>query len=431
MTKRFRIGLALATALAMAATTGCGKKVDDKEKNEPAKPGEKAAAPAKTVGVDMDKKILYVGTLDAMSGPAAVIGKPFAMGKRLLARVVNAGGSGLLPEGWKLELIEKDHGYNPQKSVQEYEGLKDKVLFIGTCFGTKNTLPLIDHLKRDNVVVFPASLSSAMAEHEHTVPLGPSYKVEAMRGMDWAVEHAGGADKVKAAIVYQKDDYGDDGLAGWKAAAKFHGVEIVAEATVAPTDEDVSGVIKVLEDAGANYVLLTVLPKQTGQLLGTALAMKYTPNWLGNTPSWLDGFFEMLKDKKVLFDNFYWIAGLPYWGEKVPHMDEFLANWEKHKEGLGNPDFYVIASYIQGMIQLEAFSRALKAGDVSRAGYMKALRGLKEWDADGMIQPVNLETFPYQTSTRTHVLKPIFDSKSWEEVAPYAEPKALGGGGEK
>ena len=79
---------------------------------------EAAAAPAiKTdKGVDLTKKVIKVGALNAESGPAAPLGKPFALGKRIMAAQVNAGG--LLPEGWTVEMVERDHGYNPQKSVQ-------------------------------------------------------------------------------------------------------------------------------------------------------------------------------------------------------------------------------------------------------------------------------------------------------------------------
>jgi ABC-type branched-subunit amino acid transport system substrate-binding protein len=81
------------------------------------------AAPS-TPGVDLQNKVLRIGALNDESGPVAVIGRPYAFGKRILAAEINAGGSGLLPEGWKVELIERDHGYNPQRSVQTYNEIR-------------------------------------------------------------------------------------------------------------------------------------------------------------------------------------------------------------------------------------------------------------------------------------------------------------------
>lgn len=408
-----------------ASLVACGKKVEDKKEEpkaaEPAK--TEPAAPAAGPGVDVTAKVLRLGALNDESGPAKQIGVAFANGKRLLAKAVEAGAVKALPEGWKIQLVEKDHGYNPQQAVQLYQELKDQVLFLTTSFGTPPTLPLLEDLKRDDMLAFPASLSSQMAANEHTPPLGPSYLVEAMRAMDWAVESAGGADKVKAAIVFQRDDYGEDGLAGWKKAAEHHKVTIVSEQTIKPTDQDFTAVVKALKDAKATHVMLTVLPSALPGILGTAAKMKYAPTWIGNTPAWVDVFFAKLPPP--LLQNFYWVAGLPYWGEDVPGMKEFLAVWDAHgKATMGEPDFYVLASYIQGLVQLEAFKRALEANEPTRAGFKKAIHSIENWDAAGMIQPINLTKVPYLTSTRTRILKPVVDKKTWEVVAPYAEPKA-------
>jgi|GEM_PF-873399 len=407
-----------------------GDKADDKKGGDK-KGGEKAAGDAAKVkvdkGVDLATKTIRIGTLNDESGPAAVLGKPFAAGKRLLAKQVNAGGSGLLPEGWKIELVEEDHGYNPSKALQAFEKLKDKVLFIGTSFGTPNTLPLQPHLKRANLVAFPASLSSKMAENAFTPPLGPGYKHEAMRAMDWMVENAGGADKVKAGIVYQKDDYGADALAGLKAAAAKHKVTIVSEQGVAPTQKDMVAVVTKLKEAGVTHLYLATLPGQSGPVLGTAAKLQFMPVIVGGTPSWMDLFFSGKLLPAAVFAKFHWASGLPFLGEKVPNMDKMMEVYKKHGKAIyPRPDFYILASYVQGLIQMEIAKRAITKGDLTRAGFMAAMKELKEWNAGGMIQPVNLSTFPYATSVKTRILKPDFEAKTWKQVAGYAAPKALG-----
>ena len=261
---------------ALVALAACGKKdaapAAGVEAAAPAsaKAGGAAPAAAPTLkadkGVDVANKVITLGALNDESGPAAVIGKPYAWGKRLVAERVNAGGSGLLPDGWTVKLEERDHGYNPQSSVQSYNDLKDDVLFVATSFGTPNTLPLRPMLDRDAMVAFPASLSSQMAEHARTPPVAPSYVVEAMRAMDFAIEQAGGADKVKAGIVYQKDDYGADGLKGWEDAAKAKGVALIKAQTVAPGQKDFTAVVSALKEEGATHVLLVTLPSATGPI---------------------------------------------------------------------------------------------------------------------------------------------------------------------
>jgi len=377
--------------------------------------------------VDLENKVITVGTLNDESGPAAAIGKPFAVGKRVLAARVNAGGSGVLPEGWTVNLVEKDHAYNPQQSVQSYNEIRDQILFVGTSFGTPNTLPLRDSLSQDSVMAFPASLSSELASHEFTPPIGPSYLYEAMRAMDFVVEHAGAAGGVQAGLVYQQDDYGQDGLNGWRKAAEHHGVSIVSEQTVAPGQQDMTAVITALKDAGANYVMLTTLPSATGPILGTAAQLQYMPVWVGNTPAWVDAFFNPEVIPSAVFTNFYWINGLPYWGEDVPGMSDFVAAYEAHGTEMAPPDFYILVSYIQGLAQLEAARIAIENGDITRKGYQAALHELTAWDGGGMIQALSLADVPYLPGKKTRVLKPDMENGTWTEAAGYAEPACMGG----
>lgn len=428
-----RVLISALVACAWILTGGCAEETAPAQSGAPAPKAEAPAKPDKVAapalktdkGVNGSTKKLTLGALNDESGPAAVIGKPYAMGKRLVVEMVNAGKSGLLPEGWKVDLVERDHGYNPQKSVAAYNEIKDDVLFVMTSFGTPNTLPLRPMLDRDKLVAFPASLSSQMAENPYTPPLGASYVVEAMRAMDWAVESAGGADKVKAGVVYQNDDYGKDGLAGWKKAAAHHGVTVVSEQTVAPGQKDFAAVVTGLKGAGATHILLVTLPSATGPVLGTAAQLKYMPIWIGATPTWIDAFFAHPALPAVVFTNFHWVSSLPYWGEKIPGMDRFLAAWEAHGKKMGKPDFYVLASYTQGLTQLEIAKRAIEAGDITRAGFSKAMQSVKGFDAGGLIQPIDLSKLPYVTGTRTRVLKPAMAEKTWSVAAPYAEPKAM------
>ncbi|MCB9797868.1 MAG: ABC transporter substrate-binding protein [Alphaproteobacteria bacterium] len=416
---RALIPTAALLGLALTACTGGSDPAPETPK-EPEKP-----ALATDKGVDAEAKLIRVGTLNDESGPGAAIGKQFAIGKRVLAAAVNAGGSGLLPEGWKVELVERDHGYNPQAAVQAYNEIQDQILFIGTSFSTPATLPLRPMLERDRVVAFPASLSSAMAENEMTPPLGPTYQYESARAVDWVVEKAG-AD-AKLAIVYQDDDYGKDGLAGLKAAAAKHGVTVVAEQTVAPGQKDMAAVVTGLKDAGATHVVLTVLPSATGPILGTAAQLQYMPTWVGATPAWIDAFYNPEVIPSAVFTNYYQLSGLPFWGEDVPGMDAFLKAWDTHGKEMGNPDSYILLSYIQGLVQMEAAKRAIEGMDVTRAGYIKALHGVKDWNAGGMVQPLSLGEVPYTVGTKVRVLKPDFENKTWTVEADYAEPSTVGG----
>lgn len=422
------LGALLATLSLVAACGGDKKPGEKPPAKAPAAAAEKRGqieAPLKTdKGVDVATKTITIGTLNDESSPAAVIGKPFANGKRILAAQINAGDSGLLPAGWKVALVEKDHSYDPQKSVQAFNALKEDILFIATSFGTPATMPLVPHLEKTGIVAFPASLSSKMAANAYTPPIGAGYNNEVARAVDWIVESAGGAANVKIGLVYQGDDYGADGLAGFDKAVAHHKLTVAAKESVSATQKQMVGVVTKLKEAGATHVILTTLPTQAAAMIGTGAKMQFGPVWVGNTPSWIDPFFSGKLLPTAVFAKFYWISGLPYWGEDVPGMKDFMAAYDKHGKELGPPDFYTLVSYIQGRAAIEAANRAMKKGDITRAGFLNALQTLTKYDAGGMIEPINLTKVPYVTSTKTRILKPDFEKKSWIVAAPYAEPKS-------
>ncbi len=374
-------------------------------------------------GVDLDKKELAIGYLNDTSGPAAAIGIPYSLGKDVLVKWVNSGKSGLLPAGWKIKAIKRDHGYNPQKSVELFREIKDDILFIGTSFGTPNTVPLIPQLERDKIVAFPASLQSFLGKNRYTPTTGPFYSTEAMRALDFSVEQAGGAANVKAGIIYQNDDFGKDGQGGWQKSAKHHKVTIVSEQPISPGQKDYTATITALKKSGATHVFLATLPSSTGPILGTALRLDYKPLWIGGTPAWIDAFFSPKVIPSVVFSNFYYTFGLPYVREDVPGMTQFLSNFKNYGGGQ-RLDTYVLLSYIQGLLQVHAFKLAMDKKDVSREGYLEALQSMGSFDLGGMVQPINF-FFPYEASQKVRILRPDFTKSTWSVASDYKVPTAL------
>ncbi|MGQ0586500.1 MAG: ABC transporter substrate-binding protein [Gammaproteobacteria bacterium] len=401
----------LGAAVAALALVGCG----DRDSQGSTKHG-----------VDLAAKTISIGVLNDESGPAAAIGRPWGTGLRVLAAQINAGGSGLLPEGWKVRLVERDHGYNPQRSVQLFNEIRDQVLFFATTFGTPNTLPLRPLLERNRLVAFPASLSSKMSEFEYTPPIGPSYKLEVMRALDWMVQQAGGADKIRLGLVYQQDDYGADGHEAVAETAPKLGIVVVSQQTYAPGQPDYTAIVAALKDSGATHVMMTTLPSATAPILGVAAQLDYKPVWVGNSPSWIDRYFDAKVVPPAIFANFHWVTSFAFWGEEVPLMKAFLPAYEKFGRTMAAPDYYILASYAVGLVEMQALARCIASGDVTREGFLKALRAMKDYDTYGATaQPLDFTRFPYATGSHTRILKPDFDRKSWTVAAGYAAPSTL------
>lgn len=377
---------------------------------------------AATRGVDLENRVLRVGLLNDLSGPAASIGRPIQVGYEVFYEAINAGGTRWLPEGWRVEAVSRDHGYNPQQAVQLYNEIGADVLFLGMTFGTPTTLPLHPMLSRDRMLAVPVSLSSRTGQNEYTPPVTPTYRTEGMRAVDWAVDQAGTA--AKLGIVYQQDDFGGDALEGFEVEAAHHEVEIVSKQAVTPGQADFTAVVSALQSAGAQYVMLGILPSATAPLLGTAAQLGYEPVWMGTTPAWIDRFFDPAVIPPTVFANYYWVGSGPYWGEDVPGMAAFLDAYERFGAAKSPPDRYILLGYMIASSGIEVFRRALETGDVTPDGLIAALHGVQNWDINGLSQPISLTGPPYDAGRLVRVLRPVMAEGTWELVSDYAVPQS-------
>lgn len=388
----------------------------------------RSTAPPPAPGVDPDEQTIAIGLLNDESGPVSAIGRPWAAGLRVLARQVNEGHSAYLPEGWQIRLVERDHAYNSRRALQLFDEIQDKVLFIGTSFGTPNTLPLQPLLAKHQIVAFPASLSSNLHNFVYTPPVGPSYKVEVQRALDWMILQAGGAAKVKLGLVYQDDDYGADGNEAVIDAAPRLGLAVVARQTYVAGQSDYASVVAALKESGATHVMLTTMPSATAPILATAAQQGYAPVWVGNSPAWLDRFYDARLVPAAIFQKFYWANSFAYWGEDVPMMKPFLEAYEKYGREIVPPDNYIVAGYSAGLLEMQVLTRMIESHDLTRAGFLAALRSTRDYNTLGTTaEPLDFTRFPYVTGTQTRILKPDFTRHSWTVVGGWAAPSTLHG----
>lgn len=363
-------------------------------------------------GVEVADRTIRVGVLGAGEGAHEV-------GLRLAARV----SGGLLPGGWKIELVERDTGGDLEAAAAAYADIGARVLYLGLSSGAEATLAIADELAGDGLVAFAAPPSARLADQERVVTVLPPPSVEVMRAVDAAVADADGASAVRAAIVYSDDGRGAEALAGFRRAAAHHGLALASEH---PVNGAIDGraLVGALAAAEVSHVIVAVAPPELAELVDAAAAARYRPLWLGTTASWTDYFFSPVSAAEpAALARFRWVTGLPYWGEDVPGMNLFLAAWDRHGAALGEgADFGVLSGYVAGLAQLEALRRAIDAGDLSRAGFLRALRSIDDFDAGGLIPPVDLSR---GRSVQTRVLAPDFATRSWRVAAGWGAPAAL------
>src|SRR6266581_2287557 len=171
------------------------------------------------VGVDVASKTITLGILSPYSGPvAAPVGDPLAKGVEVFFDHVNDNGG---INGFKVQFLEEDTQYNPQIEVQKYNQIHDKVLMIADSLGTPTTFAIKDQAASDHMLVSAATLSSALAREKYLMLVGTPYRLQTENAFDYIVNNLG-VKNPQTGIIYQNDDYGQDGLTGYKEATEVY-----------------------------------------------------------------------------------------------------------------------------------------------------------------------------------------------------------------
>ena len=345
-------------------------------------------------GVDVTNKTITLGILSPYSGPVAdPIGKPLARGVEVFFKSVNDNGG---IDGFKVKFLEEDTQYNPQLEVQLYNQVHNQVLMIADSLGTPTTFAIKDLAAADHMLVSGATLSSALAREKYLVLVGTPYRLQVENAFDYVVNKLG-VKNPSVGIIYQNDEYGQDGLTGYKEAVNFYHLHDVGQATYAVTDKDFTAQISQLKAAGAKYVFLTAIPTATAGIIGTAFKLGFNPQWILQSPAFALGLLAV-PGLGALMSHAWLAAQGATWGDtSVPGMARLLNDVQKYASDQ-KPDGYFEFGYTESMITYAILKKALDNNDITRDGLFTAFESLKNVDVGGLYPPV-----PYGSSPNERV----------------------------
>ncbi len=348
--------------------------------------------------VGVTGRVITLGEISALTGAAAIIGKPLTRGHEVYFKYVNdvLGGVGQkLPaaERYKVELITLDSQYRPDIQVQQYNALKDKVLMIAQSLGTAHTNAILPQINEDKILTAAATLASDWPKQKYVVATGAPYPAQFINAAQYLKDKG---ITPKAGIIYQDDDYGLDGVKGLEFAAKEFGFQIVARATYKTTDTAFAAPVTAMKAAGADYVFLASTPSFSGSILGTAAALAYAPQWIGLSPSWagaLVGTTDKPSPILAYLQKSYWVAtdAQCAWGDTKVGCEGMKELIDNHKKFGGDqaPDYYFIFGYTQARVVHQILEKAVEQGDLTRAGVVKAFESLKSVNMGGLLNPIS------------------------------------------
>jgi ABC-type branched-subunit amino acid transport system substrate-binding protein len=346
-------------------------------------------------GIDVATKTIRIGDINALTGPAAPLGNAVAAGHRTFFDSLNARGG---IDGWKVKLTVKDSGYKPQEHVQLFNQLQSSVAILNS-FGSPTTKAIQPQVDQQKLVTFPASFDSLWGADSVMAPVGAPYSIDIANALDYYTDS--GAKKPNIGIIYQNDEYGADGLRGFKAAKSALGFVDAGQQSFNPGDTSFTAQVQKLKAAGADAVVVTALPSATGPIVGTAATLGFEPQWILQGPAFLEQLIT--KDGRVgsaptpvapvLKGALVTSFAAPWGDHGSPGMKQLVADHDRYSADLP-PSIYFTLAYAQGQVQAAILRKAIANGNLTRAGILTAKQNLGTVDLGGIAPSVSYEPQP-------------------------------------
>ena len=330
--------------------------------------------------------IIRLGILTALSGPVAdPIGKPLTRGIETFFDAVNAQGG---IDGYQVQLVEKDTQYDPQREVVAYNQIHNQVLMIAESLGTEPSVA-IEHLALfDHTLVSAATLSSSLARQKYLFLVGTPYRLQVENAFDYVVRKLG-VQSPTTGIIYQGDDYGLDGLTGYRESIPAYHLHDVAQANISSGQKDVTGPVLQMKAGGAQYVILTTTPADTANIILTAHALGYDPQWIMQSAAFATQLLGVPALATLLAQHAWNVNQGATWGDtSKPGMAEMMQNIQRYAPDQ-KPDGFFEFGYTEAKVTYAILKKAADAGNLTRDGVFKAFQSIGTIDLGGLYPPAH------------------------------------------
>lgn len=330
---------------------------------------------------------ITLGVLTDQTGIFAATGKDVTNGQQLFWDNQNSKG-GVCGKTVKLQI--EDSGYNVQKAVQQYAGLKNDSLALQQLLGSAISNALNQQTEADKIVAIPEAWASSLTDNPYYAVVGSTYDVEMVNGIDFMLEKGIIKPGDTVGHIYHDSEYGENGAAGSRFMQSQGKIKLVEQKI--PQIGDPSAQVAALKaDPNIKAVLVTISPLQL-----PAVAQGLDLPILGNNPSFAPGLLQGPAGDAIA-KNYRTAAPFVNWSDGPAAEVKDLYT---KKFGATLPSAGAIHGYATGKVMFEILNKACASGDLTREGVAKAKQSLAAADSGGLVAPLDY-TKPGEPPTRT------------------------------
>lgn len=311
-------------------------------------------------------KMITVGQVAPLSGPAAALGTGMKAGAMAFFKKTNASGG---INGKTINLISRDDGYEPEKTVENTNKLidNDKAFFLFGYVGTptgKVTIPLVDKANIPLVGLFTGAEIFREPVNKNIFNIRASYFDEAEALI------AGVADDLKlkkVGVFVQDDAYGAAVEDGVKRALERRSLIISGRGVYKRNTTEVTEGVKALKDAAPEAIVMVGTYKAVSAFVKQAKAAGIKSKFLNVS---FVGTSALIRELGAEGDGVYISQVTPSpWDTTVPVVKEYQAAM-----GATDYDYTSLEGYISAKVAVEALKAA--GANPTRDSFRTALNAL-------------------------------------------------------
>ncbi|PJG52197.1 ABC transporter substrate-binding protein [Bradyrhizobium forestalis] len=333
------------------------------------------AARSEEAGVSEDA-ILF-GQAAALEGPSSALGQRMRQGIVAAFTEINAKGG---VHGRKLQLISRDDGYDPDRSVAQTLRLieDDKVFALIGAVGTPTAMATIPITSAKNIpFIGPFTGAEFLRDLElpNVVNIRASYGAEAEA---WIKHLTEDRKFTRIGIFYQDDSFGRDGLLGVKRALARRGLELAAEGTFERNTRAVAAAWRMIKRAEPEAIVMVGTYGPCAEFIKLAHRSGFYPTFVNISFVGANALATELgpEGEGVIVSQ---VVPFP-WDRSLKLVADYQAAQAAFDPTL-TPDFVSLEGYLSGRLAAAALEKA--GPNPTRASLLRAINDIGRFDISG------------------------------------------------
>lgn len=374
--------------------------------------GKSASDGSVATGVGVTDDTISVGVLTDLTGPFSAVARTIHQGEELYWEEQNSHGGVC---GRAVELVLSDHAYSVQQAVSQYSALRNKVVALEHFLGSPMVNAVQSKLEQDHMFTVALANSSQFLDSPTIALPGTTYAHEAASGISWAFEQGMLSEGDTLGMVYLEGDLGEDSVRGGKAAAEHYDLNLETR-KVTPADTDLTGQVRSLAEAGADFIFLITTPPQTASAVSVGAASGSDLAFMGLNMSFVPSLLEGPAGEALQSNFFVTSLWTPFSSDDagVSHVRELYE--EAHPGEV--PPIGPMEGWATATIMHRVLEAACEAGDLTREGLVAVFDGLSELDTNGVIPPgvLDYSDKAEPPTTSIHIVQPDKAEFGWTRI---------------